>query len=131
MMRMLIRLGLLALAAFGAKTIYEKLAPRKDSLRATGTEFVDRTGSAAREMASMVSIATQRMVANTPAAASDVAATAKARVAEVKLAADEAGSQAVAELKDASTPERPLGEREVAFGSRSRPVTSWRRNKDA
>lgn len=97
-MRMLIRLAVLALAAFGGKTIYDKLAPRKNSLRATGTEFARRTGDAARQVGAELSDSTQR-----------VAASAKEQAGEVKAAAEDAKYEAVRELQDDNAPSDPLG----------------------
>ena len=68
-MRMLIRLAVLALAAMGAKALYDKFAPRADNLKQTGAEFVDRAGSAAHDVGAKVSDATQK-VATRPRKAS-------------------------------------------------------------
>ena len=59
-MRMLIRLAVLGLAAFG-ESLYDKLAPHSDELKRTGAGLVDRTTSAAREVADRASEATQRV----------------------------------------------------------------------
>jgi hypothetical protein len=42
-MKLLFRLSLLALAAFGAKTLYEKLRPQVDAAGSTGNRIVDDT----------------------------------------------------------------------------------------
>ena len=97
-MRILIRLAVLALAAFGAKSIYEKLAPRKDTLRATGAEFMERTGSAAREVGAKVSDATQRVAATAQESAADLSVTARAQAGEVKAAAEEAKDKTLRDL---------------------------------
>ena len=51
MIRFLIRLAVLALAAFGAKSLYERfVAPNQDQLRQSADQFIDRTSTAAREV---------------------------------------------------------------------------------
>ena len=41
-MRFLIRLGVLALAAFGAKALFDKYAPRAGDLKQPANDFMDR-----------------------------------------------------------------------------------------
>jgi len=100
MMRLTMRLGLLALAAFGAKTLYEKFATHKDELRDTGAEFVNRAGSAAREVGAKVQDATQRVATSAQESAADVSSTAKAQAAEVKAAAEDAMEKSLHETSD-------------------------------
>ncbi len=99
-MRLIIRLGILALAAFGAKTLYDKLAPRKAELRDTGAEFVTRAGTAAREVGAKVQDATQRVATSAQESAADVSSTAKAQAAEVKAAAEDAVEKSLHETSD-------------------------------
>jgi len=87
--RTLIRLVVLALAAYGAKTLYDKLAPRKDELRQTGAQFIDRTAGATREMRDKISDATQSLVDTAHDRAAEVKATATEQASEVRSAADE------------------------------------------
>jgi hypothetical protein len=102
-MRMLIRLAILALAAIGAKALYDKFAPHADNLKQTGAEFVDRAGSAARDVGAKVSDATQKVAATAKEGADDVKATAQDKAAEVKAAADDAKSKAADELDPTDT----------------------------
>jgi hypothetical protein len=86
---MLIRLVVLGLAAFGAKTLYDKFAPRKDELRQSGAQFLDRTAGAARQVGDKISGATQSVVDSAHGAAAEVKATAVEQASEVRSAADE------------------------------------------
>jgi hypothetical protein len=90
MFRLLIRLVVLALAALGAKTLYDRFAPHTDDLKTTGYEFVDRAGSAARDVGSAVTDATQKVAATAKESANDVMTTAQDKAADVKAAADDA-----------------------------------------
>jgi hypothetical protein len=87
--RTLIRLVVLGLAAFGAKTLYDKLAPRKDELRQSGAQFLDRTAGAARHVGDTISSATESVVDSAHDAAAEVKATAVEQASEVRSAADE------------------------------------------
>jgi len=96
-MRFLFRLAVLALAAVGAKSIYDKLAPKQDQFLSTADTFLGRTQAAARDVGAKVTDA-----------ASNLASTAQSNVAGVKDAAlhgaDEvrsAAEQARDELTDA------------------------------
>jgi hypothetical protein len=98
-MRFLVRLAVLALAAFGAKALYDKLAPRKDQLRSTADDLLDRTATAARDVGAKVGDA-----------ASDLASTAQSRAADVRDAAVQGAGdvRAAAErARDDLSEERP------------------------
>lgn len=88
-MRTLIRLVVLGLAAYGAKALYDQLAPKKDQLRQSGAQFVDRTAGAAREMGGKISDATQSLVDTAHDQATEVKAAATEQANEVRSAADE------------------------------------------
>ena len=102
-MRMLFRLAVLALAAIGAKALYDKFAPHADSLKQTGSEFVDRAGSAARDVGAKVSDATQKVVATAKESVDEVKATAQDKAQEVRAAADDAKDKAADELDPTDT----------------------------
>jgi hypothetical protein len=93
-MRMLIRLVVLALAAFGAKSLYDKLAPHSDELKRTGAGLVDRTTTAAREVADRASEATHRVASTAQESATAVKDTAVEQANQVKAAAEEAKEEA-------------------------------------
>jgi hypothetical protein len=87
--RTLIRLTLLGLAVFGAKTLYDKLAPRKDELRKSGQQFLDRTSGAARELSGKVGDATQSLVETAEDRGAELKAAAAEQANVVRSAADE------------------------------------------
>jgi hypothetical protein len=89
-MRFLLRIAILGLAAFGAKTIYEMLAPKKEQFRSTADDFLDRTTNAAREVGTKVTEATKNVAATAQSSAADVRDTAMAQADEVKAAAHDA-----------------------------------------
>lgn len=94
-MRFLFRLAVLALAAIGAKALYDKLAPHSDELKRTGADLVDRTTSAAREVAGKAQEATQRVASTAQENAAAVKDTAIEQAQGVKAAADEARTEAL------------------------------------
>ena len=100
MLRFLFRLGVLALAAFGAKALYDKLAPKQDQLRSTADTFIDRTSTAAKEMGTKVSGAAQHLASTAQSDASDVRDTAARQADEVKSAAQQAKDDVRRELDD-------------------------------
>jgi hypothetical protein len=53
-MRFLVRLGVVGLAAYGAKTLYDKYSPRIDELRGPANQFMERTSGAVRDAADEV-----------------------------------------------------------------------------
>jgi hypothetical protein len=104
MFRLLFRLIVLALAALGAKSLYDRLAPHADDLKATGTDLVDRASSATRDLGKSVTDATQQVVGNAKKGAEDVKATAVDAAHEVKDAAVDAQASA-ADTPSAAVPE--------------------------
>jgi ElaB/YqjD/DUF883 family membrane-anchored ribosome-binding protein len=87
--RTLIRLVVLGLAAYGAKTLYDQLAPRKDELRQSGAQLFDRTAGAAREMGDKLSGATQSIVGTAQEQAAEMKNTAAEQADVVRSAADD------------------------------------------
>ena len=85
-MRTLIRLAVLVLAAFGVKALYERLAPRKEELRSSGTRFVDRAKTAVREVSDSFSGATQSVGTAVQEGAADVKTTASEQAQHVTTA---------------------------------------------
>jgi hypothetical protein len=96
--RFIVRLAILALAALGAKVLYDRLAPHTDQLQSTGSEFVNRVGGAAREVGATVSDASQNVAASAKSGLEDVKAAAVEQTSEVKRAADDASTKAADEL---------------------------------
>ncbi len=94
MFRLLFRLIVLALAALGAKSLYDRLAPHADELEATGTDLVDRASTATRDLGKSVTDATQQVVGTAKKGAGDVKATAVDAANEVKDAAGDAQASA-------------------------------------
>ena len=97
-MRMLIRLALLALAAVGAKSLYDRLSLRAEQLEQTGSEFVKRAGSAVRDVGTKATSASQRVASVAKENLHDVRSTAGAKAGEVKQAADDAIAKASDQL---------------------------------
>jgi gas vesicle protein len=97
-MRMLVRLVILALAVIGAKALYDKFAPHADNLKQTGAEFIERAGSAARDVGAKVSDATQDVATTAKESVGAVKATAQDKAEEVRAAADDAKNKAADEL---------------------------------
>jgi gas vesicle protein len=98
MIRLFIRLTVWALAAVGAKSLYDKFAPRADRLKTTGLDLADRTSAAARDLTTKVSEATQKVTATAREGADDVKVTAQDAAADVRKAAADAKNGAVDEL---------------------------------
>ena len=99
-MRTLIRVIILALAAVGAKTLYDRLAPHSDSLKDTGGRFVDRVGSAASDLTGTISGAKDNVMGSAKQAATDVASAARDTATKVADAADQAKIDATRELEE-------------------------------
>jgi hypothetical protein len=73
-MKLLIRLSVLALAAFGAKSLYDRLRPRVESMGDTGTSVVNDTlAPAFRDAAQNVRDASTHAVQEVSGAAQDAA----------------------------------------------------------
>ena len=117
-MRFLFRLVVLALAAFGAKSLYDKLAPHSDELKRTGAGFVDRTTTAAREVADRATEATQRVTSSAQEGAAAVK-DAVEQAGQVKAAAEDAKDEA----RSAWRPKAPTDRRRPA---RRRPAARAR-----
>jgi hypothetical protein len=94
--RTLIRFIVLGLAAYGTRALYERLGPRKDELRESGTQFLERASSAAREVRSKVSDATHAVVETAHDQADEIKLTASEQADVVRSAADEFASSAKA-----------------------------------
>jgi len=106
--RTLIRLAVLALAAFGAKTLYERLAPRKEELRRSGAQFFDRTTGAAREVGGKLSDATQSIVDTAQERAAEVKAKASEQARNVESAANDLKSTTKSVASDLTSPTEPV-----------------------
>jgi len=99
-MRFLIRLVVLALAAFGAKSIYDRLWPQREQFKATGSDFVDRAGTAATEVGTSLSQAAQNIASTAQDNLATVKATASQQADEVVAAADAAKTEAIQQVQD-------------------------------
>ncbi|MET0276086.1 MAG: hypothetical protein ABW211_04470 [Acidimicrobiia bacterium] len=97
-MRFLLRIAILGLAAFGAKSLYDLLAPRKDQFRSAADGLYDRTTTAAREVGSKVSGAAQNVASSAQTNAAEVKDTVRAQADEVAAAAKEAVDESTKEL---------------------------------
>jgi hypothetical protein len=71
MFRLTIRLVVLALAAFGAKTLYDKYAPKATALQEPSLEFLDRAKGVVTDTAQQVTGAASDMGDELKRAASD------------------------------------------------------------
>jgi hypothetical protein len=92
--RTLIRLVILGLAAYGAMALYEKLAPRKDELRRSGAQFLDRTSGAVREVGGKLGDAAQTIGETAQEQAAEVKAAAAQQASTVRSAADSVSQSA-------------------------------------
>lgn len=110
-MRFLIRLVVLALAALGAKTLYDILAPRREELTRTGADLVARTKTAAREVAGTASDATTRAASVVHESAVDITDTAVQQVNDVKAAAGEARDEVLDSLRSETAKTAPQAKR--------------------
>jgi hypothetical protein len=82
-MRFLFRLGVLALAAVGAKSLYERFAPKAAELRGPAGNVLDTAKTAARDVTK-----------HAKDAASEVADDARQRAADVRGQASDVAEQA-------------------------------------
>jgi hypothetical protein len=119
-MRFLFRLVVLALAAFGAKALYDKLAPHSDEFKRTGADLVDRTTSAAREVAGKAQESAQRVASTAQESASEVKDTAVQKAQEVRSAAEDAKDEA----RDAITSDATNGSPSSSASRPSSPASS-------
>jgi hypothetical protein len=93
-MRILIRLAVLALAAVGAKSLYERFAPKAADLREPVSGVIDTAKSAARDVTGHAKVAASQVVDDARTRAGEVRD-------EARDAADTIGD--VAGNSDAST----------------------------
>ncbi|HEX5586786.1 MAG TPA: hypothetical protein VFZ17_05720 [Acidimicrobiia bacterium] len=101
MIRFFIRIAVLALAAFGAKSLYERfVAPNQDQLRQTADQFIDRTSTAAREVGNKVTGAAGDVASTVETNAADVKATAQREAQNVGAAATQAKNETVSTLQN-------------------------------
>ncbi len=70
-MRILIRLALLALAAVGAKSLYDRFAPRAADLREPVSGVLDTAKEAARDVTGRAKVAAAQVVDDATDAATD------------------------------------------------------------
>jgi hypothetical protein len=90
-MRTLIRLSILALAAYGTKALYDQFSPKVRQLRGPASEFIDRTSKVVDDTAGRTRDAARQAVS----AVSDAAD-------ELQRAADDATDEATRRLSDTS-----------------------------
>jgi hypothetical protein len=86
-MRLILRLVVVALAAVGVKTLYDKFARRSDEFKERGAELLDRTGSAAHDIGATASDAAQNVAAAARSSANDVKQAASDNADAVRKAA--------------------------------------------
>lgn len=91
-MRFLIRLGVLALAAVGAKALYDQFAPKAAELKGPAGNVLDTAKNAARDVSQHAKVA-----------ATEVADDARQRAADVKDQASAAADKAKDAAKDAAS----------------------------
>jgi hypothetical protein len=82
MLRWTIRLGVLALAGYGAKVLYEKYASKAPELREPSREFLQRSKEAVSGTAQRVSDAARDMTGELKHAADDAAGEASRRFSD-------------------------------------------------
>jgi hypothetical protein len=93
-MRVLLRLFVLALAAFGAKTLYDLYQFRGDDLKRVGSDLVDQVGAAARDVGAQATDAGQQVSEALQRGAAAVVTTAQERAADVQAAVSTGAAQA-------------------------------------
>lgn len=82
-MRILIRLAVLALAAVGAKTLYERFAPKAADLREPVSGVLDTAKGAARDVTDHAKVAASQVVDDAKARAGEVRDEARAAVNDI------------------------------------------------
>ena len=92
-MRFLLRIGVLALAAVGAKTLYDRFAPKATELRGPASDVIDTAKNAAQDAAKHVRVAASDVVDDARARADEVREQASA---VVEQAQDDAPTRATA-----------------------------------
>ncbi|MEX2100620.1 MAG: hypothetical protein WEB19_04320 [Acidimicrobiia bacterium] len=95
-MRLLFRLAILALAAFGAKTLYDKYGSRAGDLQGPANQFIDRAKSAVSQTAQQVSGVAKDSAHQVSGAVDDM-------TDEIKSAADAAASEVTKTMSDGDT----------------------------
>jgi hypothetical protein len=93
-MRTLIRLGVLVLAALGAKGLWEKYGPRLQRAKSAGADLSGRVKSSAVEVGTKVGGVAQRIGGTTYAGDGDSKYSALEKAEEVSAAADAARDHA-------------------------------------
>jgi hypothetical protein len=93
-MRTLIRLGVLVLAALGAKGLWEKYGPRLQRAKRAGADWSGRVKSSAVEVGTKVGGVAQRIGGTTHAGNGDSKYSALEKAEEVSAAADAARDHA-------------------------------------
>jgi hypothetical protein len=93
-MRTLIRLGVLVLAALGAKGLWEKYGPRLQRAKRAGADLSGRVKSSAVEAGTRVGGVAQRIGGRTHAGSGDSKYSALEKAEEVSAAADAARDHA-------------------------------------
>ena len=93
LLRFVFRIVLLALAAVGAKTLYDRLAPKAAELRGPASDVLDSAKGAAQDVTH-----------HARAAAADVVDDARKRAGEVRDQASSVVEQAQDEERPATTP---------------------------
>jgi hypothetical protein len=93
-MRLLFRVFVLALAAFGAKTLYDLYQSRGDDLKRVGSDLVDHVGAAARDVGAQATDAGQQVSEALQRGAAAVATTAQQRAVDVQADLQAAASAA-------------------------------------
>lgn len=99
-MRMLIRLAVLALAAVGAKSLYDRFAPRAADLREPVSGVIDTAKDAARDVTGHAKEAAAQVVDDARTRAGEVRD-------EAKDAADTVGDVVTEAVKDTDAPSAP------------------------
>jgi hypothetical protein len=84
-MRILIRLAVLALAAVGAKTLYDRFAPKAADLREPVSGVLDTAKGAARDVTDHAKVAASQVVDDAKARASEVRDEARAAVNDAPI----------------------------------------------
>jgi hypothetical protein len=89
-MRFLFRLGILALAAVGAKTLYERFAPKAAELRGSAGDMMGSAKSAAQGVTQHAKDAAAEVTGDAKSRASDVAHQASSTVGSTSSGRDDA-----------------------------------------
>jgi hypothetical protein len=94
--KLLIRLGILVLAAVGIKYLYERYAKREGNVGTSGgLTVLDSAKDAARDVVDHAKVAASEVADHAKTAASEVVADARARADDVSRAVQETADEAV------------------------------------